>query len=180
MQTVTDALNSRVARVCALVAYCAVVIALTLLKSFYRIGYLWDPANQSRRGLSLIPFSDLIHARSIFGPVFGYGGNIAFFIPVGVLAFVLWRNVSRAVVFGAVFSVLMEVSQFLFALGLTDIDDLLMNTLGAVIGAVFARWAGPRWFPVWVALSIAVTVVFAGLVLAGERLGDPAQVREVY
>ena len=37
----------------SLAAYSCVVVALTMLKSFYRIGYLWDPANQSRRGLSL-------------------------------------------------------------------------------------------------------------------------------
>lgn len=173
-------LRTRSAQVASLVAYSGVVVALTLLKSFYRIGYLWDPANQSRRGLSLLPFSELVGAHSVFGPLFGYGGNIAFFIPVGVLAYVLWRKVSVAVLVGAVFSLAMEVAQYVFALGLSDVDDLLMNTVGAALGAVIARWAGPRWFPLWVVLDVVAAGVFAGLVVAGERLGDPAQVREIY
>lgn len=164
----------------SLAAYSCVVVALTMLKSFYRIGYLWDPANQSRRGLSLVPFHEVADAQSVFAPLFGYGGNIAFFVPVGVLAYVVFGRAGRAIAFGAAFSLLMETAQYVFALGLTDVDDLITNTLGAALGAGVAVLAGPRFHRVWVVLGYAVALVFAGLVLAGERLGDPDKVRQVY
>ena len=171
---------SRGAAAGSLAAYGCVVVALTMLKSFYRIGYLWDPANQLRRGLSLVPFHELADAQSVFAPVFGYGGNIAFFVPVGVLAWVVFGRAGRAIACAALFSLAMEVGQYVFALGLSDVDDLIMNTLGAALGVGVAKLAGPRLHPLWVTLGYAVALVFAGLVLAGGRLGDPSKVREVY
>nr|VDG61899.1 teicoplanin resistance protein [Streptococcus thermophilus] len=156
----------------ALAAYSGVVIALTMLKAFYRIGYLWDPANQVRRDISLAPFSDLIEAKSWFGPLFGYGGNIAFFVPVGVLAFILFERTRRpvlaATLLGAGFSLLIEISQYVFSLGYSDIDDLLMNTLGAFVGAKIAQWCGSRMYKVWIGLTYGAVFLFISLVLAGE------------
>lgn len=167
----------------ALVCYSGVVVALTMLKAFYRIGYLWDPANQMRRGISLVPFDDLVDATSWFGPLFEYGGNIAFFVPLGMLAFILFQRVSRpvlvATLLGAGFSLLIEVSQYIFALGYSDIDDLLMNSVGALIGAVFAKACGPKLYGLWIGLAYAATAVFLGLVLAGESLGDPSKIKQL-
>lgn len=167
----------------ALAAYSGVVIALTMLKAFYRIGYLWDPANQVRRDISLVPFSDLVEATSWFGPLFGYGGNIAFFVPVGVLAFILFERTRRPVLvttlFGAGFSLLIEVSQYVFSLGYSDVDDFLMNTLGAFIGAKIARVCGPRLHKVWIGLTYGAVFLFISLVLAGESLGDPEKTKQV-
>lgn len=175
--------TSRRATAGALAAYSGVVIALTLLKAFFRIGYLWDPANQMRRGVSLVPFSDLVEAKSWFGPLFGYGGNVAFFIPVGVLAFILFerqhRPVLTATLFGAGFSLLIEVSQYVFGLGYSDIDDFLMNTLGAFIGAKIAQWCGPRLHKVWIGLAYGVVFLFTSLVLAGESFGDSDKIKQV-
>lgn len=167
----------------ALIGYSGVVIALTMLKAFYRIGYLWDPANQLRRGVSLAPFDEVINATSWFGPVFEYGGNIAFFVPVGMLAFILFRRLPRpllaATLLGAGFSLLIEAAQFIFALGYTDIDDFMMNTLGALIGALLAKVCGPKLYWLWIGLAFAAVTVFIGLVIAGESLGDPSKVKQL-
>ncbi|HIW95224.1 MAG TPA: VanZ family protein [Candidatus Corynebacterium gallistercoris] len=177
----------------ALAVYTAVMVSLVMLKSFYRIGYLWDPANQRRRGVSLQPLAEL-GGGTWFGPLFSYGGNVAFFVPFGVLVYVLLWNQrrwgervrgerSRLIVvntlIGMATSVAMEAAQYVFALGHTDIDDLLFNTLGAAVGAGFAALCGPRWHKVWVWLALAVGVVFAVLVGLGERLGDPDKVVDV-
>nr|WP_269208610.1 VanZ family protein [Corynebacterium aquatimens] len=160
-----------------------VVIALTMLKAFYRIGYLWDPANQMRRGVSLLPLDEFVGATSWFKPIFEYGGNVAFFIPVGMLAYILFerstRQIMTATLFGAGFSLLVEVSQYVFALGFSDIDDLVMNTLGAFIGATLAKWCGPKLHGLWVALSYVAAVVFVGLLIAGESLGDPSKIKNI-
>lgn len=164
----------------ALAVYSTVMIALTMLKAFYRIGYLWDPAVHRYRELRLIPFEDLVGAVSWFAPLFGYLGNIAFFVPFGVLVYMLLIDVRRTVLVGFLASLAIEIAQYVFALGYSDIDDLLMNTLGAFLGALVAAALGPRWHKVWIGLALALGVVFAVLVGLGERLGDPDKVVEVY
>ena len=163
----------------ALVAYCAIIVSLTMLKAFFVIGLLWIPENQRVRGLSLIPLNDLWESSSLFTQVFGYGGNFAFFVPFGVLFYLLCGRIGLTTLFGAGFSLLIEISQYLFQLGFSDIDDFLFNTLGAAAGAWIATWAGPRARWLWIALTAVLVVVFAALVILGTRLGDPDRVAEV-
>lgn len=58
--------------------------------------------------------------------------NIAFFVPFGIL-FPLkkWYVV---LISACAFSVLIESAQYLFKLGLCELDDVICNTLGAMIG----------------------------------------------
>lgn len=100
--------------------------------------------------------------------------------PGGVLAFVVFGRAWKALAFGTALSLAMEVGQYIFALGLTDIDDLIMNTLGAAVGVGVAKLGGPKLHPLWVGLGYSVVLVFLGLVLAGDRLGDPDKVKQVY
>lgn len=173
---------SRALTVAALLVYSAVMITLTTLKSFYRIGYLWDPEVHRRRELRLTPFGEIGDTTNWFIPVFGYLGNLAFFVPFGLVVYVLLFRTSRPLLYatlaGLGFSVAIEGAQFLFALGYTDIDDVLMNTLGGFLGAWIARLFGPRFHGVWVRLALVVGAIFAVLVGLGERLGDPAKIVE--
>jgi len=62
--------------------------------------------------------------------------NILLFIPFGIYISVLrseWPLLKR-VLSAAALSLAFEVVQFIFALGRTDVTDLLGNTLGGVIG----------------------------------------------
>lgn len=156
----------------SLAAWTAVMVALTTLKPFYQIGYLWKPENQRARELRWMPL-DEFSGGSWFGPLFEYAGNTAFFIPFGMLVFSLCRSIKTTAAWGFGLSLVLEVCQYAFALGRTDIDDLLFNTLGALIGAAFARLCGERLFPVWRWLAIAAAAVFLVLVILGPRLGDP-------
>lgn len=171
--------------VVALVAYGAVVVALTMLKAFYRIGLLWRPEAQRERSLGLIPFAQMWEGPSWFGPLFDVAGNVAFFVPVGVLLVVALHDRRRAhpvrdaTLIGAALSLAIEVLQYVFALGHSDVTDLVAYTLGALVGAVIARLCGPRAYPVWIGLALLVAAVFAVLVALGPRLGDPDRVREL-
>lgn len=62
--------------------------------------------------------------------------NIVVFIPFGILCgFVFYQpSMSKAVIVGFVFSLIIEVSQFLFSRGVAEVDDIMHNTLGCVIG----------------------------------------------
>ena len=85
--------------------------------------------------LNLIPFSA--------GPIdsVGYMLNVVLFMPLGFVLPLLWPKEDRfwKILFaGVAFSLLIEMSQLL-NLRSTDIDDLLLNTLGAVIGFALYR-----------------------------------------
>lgn len=76
--------------------------------------------------------------------------NVVLFVPLGLLLPCCWEGFDRighAALFGFLFSLAIELSQLL-NFRVTDIDDLIANTLGAVVGcliflalrAVFPRW----------------------------------------
>ena len=62
--------------------------------------------------------------------------NVVAFVPFGVFAYVLWQEKSFLSQILPVFltSLGFEVIQFIFAIGATDITDLITNTSGGVIG----------------------------------------------
>lgn len=59
-------------------------------------------------------------------------GNMLLFIPLGVA--LKWSGVKDVKKAGLLASLLIEILQFTFALGTFECDDLIHNTLGAVIG----------------------------------------------
>ena len=62
-------------------------------------------------------------------------GNIVMFLPVGFFVPLLWRGITfgKTVWVGFLCSLCIELCQLLLPRG-TDVDDLWLNTLGAVIG----------------------------------------------
>lgn len=70
-------------------------------------------------------------------------GNIAIFVPLGfLLPIILRRKVHtlKSVVITSFFvSLAMETSQLVFNLGIFDVDDIMLNMLGAVIGYIIYR-----------------------------------------
>lgn len=63
-------------------------------------------------------------------------GNIVMFLPIGFCLPLLWRVKARwGVLAGALISLFIELSQLRLARG-TDVDDLILNTLGAFLGAL--------------------------------------------
>lgn len=84
--------------------------------------------------VNLLPFSQEVDWT-------GYALNVLLFMPLGVLLPLLcpwWARLRRVAAAGLSLSLLIEVSQ-LFNNRSTDVDDLLMNTLGAVLGFVLFR-----------------------------------------
>lgn len=73
--------------------------------------------------------------------------NVLLFVPLGVLARVLWRrNLGQVVVIGFACSLLIEVTQLTgnfgtapFVYRIFDVDDLMTNTLGAAFGWAMAN-----------------------------------------
>ena len=120
----------------------------------------WDP------NISLIPLSDEKNLRFFLQ----LGLNAAMFAPFGFLLPVLWRKCRKwkvTVLAGFLLSLTIEVLQ-MFCFRATDVDDLLMNTLGAGLGYSLARiffhkkWTrdtGPGTFKVSDSLSLTVSIL---------------------
>ena len=69
--------------------------------------------------------------------------NILMLLPIGVSLSFVWKSPKRILVFGFLFSCLIETSQLLTGRGLFEIDDILHNTLGVYLGTLLYR-AGKR------------------------------------
>lgn len=67
--------------------------------------------------------------------IINFLGNIGLFMPIGFGIPLLWKNISlkKLVIIAATASLFIEVCQLPQARG-TDIDDIWINTLGAVLG----------------------------------------------
>jgi glycopeptide antibiotics resistance protein len=69
--------------------------------------------------------------------------NILLFVPFGVLcdANRLWKKI----VCGFLLSVLVEIVQYYFMLGYCELDDILNNTIGTVLGCVSVYIVNNLW-----------------------------------
>lgn len=92
---------------------------------------------------NLIPFKEIIrffkYRRVIGWPAFliNMVGNVAAFMPCGFFLPVVSRRSKRwqnTVVFSFAFSFMLETLQLVFKVGSFDVDDMLLNTLGAALG----------------------------------------------
>jgi glycopeptide antibiotics resistance protein len=67
--------------------------------------------------------------------------NIVLFLPMGFLLPVIWReyrSIKRTVFMGLMTSIIIEILQ-IFTFRLTDIDDLITNTFGTILGYYFGK-----------------------------------------
>jgi glycopeptide antibiotics resistance protein len=86
------------------------------------------------RGINLVPFASKAHTGQL--NLIGMVLNLLFFIPFGLLLSVLLKQVSfwRKLLYIFMFSVAVELIQFVFAIGITDITDVIMNAGGGLLG----------------------------------------------
>ncbi len=73
-------------------------------------------------------------------------GNIACFIPLGYLpplVFQKHRGFFKTLLLGLSFILFIEITQLLTGLGEFDIDDIILNMLGAIIGALTYKALNP-------------------------------------
>ena len=96
------------------------------------IGYTAKQADM----ISLIPFYFLFDRYD--GWLTNIIGNIAMFIPVGIVWPICFRkldSIKKTIFAGMVFTLSIELTQLLCPERHTDIDDLILNSSGVVIGA---------------------------------------------
>ncbi|MHA3065750.1 VanZ family protein [Lacticaseibacillus saniviri] len=132
-------------KVAIFAGYIILLLALTVFRHAY---YPWQLHFYFDRPLSAIntqPFIETIKlsaGRSQFDFWYQSLGNIGWFVPFGFgLPWISQhRRSGLAVVFwGIVLSLGIETMQFLLISGIADIDDVIFNTLGALVGWLLYR-----------------------------------------
>ncbi len=106
--------------------YCFAVIAITFVSR--------EPG--SRDGLDLLLFSTFSHKlEDNIYPV----ENVILFIPFGFLMPILskrFQNMLHCLILGSIFSIIIEISQYFAKRGYCQIDDIMTNTIGALVGYI--------------------------------------------
>ena len=100
---------------------------------------LLDPDEIFNCRINLIPFVYLLDYENEAHMIFNVFGNILMFVPTGILLPVLYKRLDKyykVIGTGFLISLAIEILQLPFADRTSDVDDLIMNTLGVAIGYV--------------------------------------------
>lgn len=96
---------------------------------------------------NLIPFREIERFwkyRKVLGiySFYNLAGNVLGFVPAGFFIPILWKK-RRGFLFTLCvtfeMSLLVEVLQLVFRVGSFDVDDLILNTFGGILGYVFLK-----------------------------------------
>ena len=97
----------------------------------------FDPSAVFPFKLNLIPFVHLLEYDSKKDLLLNVIGNTTMFIPTGIILPIIYKKLNsfwKVIGVGALISLCIEIIQLPFFERASDIDDLLLNTLGVAIG----------------------------------------------
>ena len=96
-----------------------------------------DSANVFPFRTNFIPLVNLFDYEIMSEAVINFVGNTTMFIPIGIIWPIVYKELDtpiKTIAAGAGFSLLIEILQLPFFDRVSDIDDLLLNTIGFAIG----------------------------------------------
>ena len=124
--------------ICLFLAYISILVYLLFFAESYGRGmegafydYNIRPFREIRRYLS---YWEILGIRTVF---LNLAGNIIGFVPFGALLPIFIRSVRNAwkvTLLSLEISAIIEVSQLIFRVGCFDVDDMILNTLGGLLG----------------------------------------------
>lgn len=120
--------------------YIAVVLRITVFRSSFTLQNL---CQNGRIILTLFEgYVDLIRRGDWFAFTYLFVGNVIWFVPFGMyLQYMgISKKLMRTALYGFLFSLLIETLQYVFGTGFSELDDMVLNTLGAWIGGAAVRF----------------------------------------
>ncbi len=119
-----------------------------ILFALYAMLMLWllfgQRMGQPSGGVNLIPLATaadflrlLAAGRNVRHAVINLAGNVVMFVPLGLLlplSFDSLHRFRRCMAASAVIIICVELVQLITRLGVCDVDDLILNLIGAAIG----------------------------------------------
>lgn len=108
---------------------------------------VFDAAKIFPLRIHLIPLVHLFKYGKVKNMIWNVVGNTAMFIPSGIILPVVYRKLNsfwKVIAVGALMSLCIEFLQLPFPSRTSDVDDLILNTLGTAAGygifAIFRRF----------------------------------------
>lgn len=126
------------------------VLYQKLLSAYFSIGYFILLYNllfvsgrygMSSKKISLVPFKTInSYLQSILYSnnsiaIINVVGNIVLFIPIGLIISIYLNNKILNFIILLLVPITIEIMQFITASGVTDIDDVILNFFGEIVGA---------------------------------------------
>jgi glycopeptide antibiotics resistance protein len=125
-----------------LAVYSGILIKLLVLKNIvFKIGrFRFRFADRGNRQANFLPFKTILfylqgNPTWLIATI-NLVGNIALFIPIGFLASIVYPKMTwqKFLVLGITFSLVIELMEVVLRVGIFDIDDIILNALGIMIG----------------------------------------------
>jgi len=137
--------------------YLVTLFKITVFKYPNTVFCMLSGESWGARSLNLVPFGTvseylqfILSGKVIIG-VANILGNLIIFFPLGYIAALLFpkmRKLTRILILAFIFSLAIEVCQYIFACGSADIDDIILNTLGGMVGywvyILISRYLEPK------------------------------------
>lgn len=98
---------------------------------------IFDMATAWPFRMNLVPFVNLLDYDSKFDLLLNIIGNSAMFIPTGIMTPLIYKNLGsfkKVMLTGFLMSLCIEIIQLPFAVRASDVDDLILNTVGCLMG----------------------------------------------
>lgn len=122
------------------IIYMALLLGITVFRPW---ALSWNHFLQG--SLNLKPFTEyvrLLEKGELLRTLYLFLGNIAAFMPFGM--YLAYRKPEgkpgRIVLYGFLLSLAIECMQYVLGTGYTELDDLILNTVGAGVGAKLNKW----------------------------------------
>lgn len=145
------------------ITYICILIWILLFKMSFSFNEI-----DHNRSINLIPFygSVVVNGKVYINEIIN---NILVFVPVGIYICMLkqnWSIIQKSLV-AFILSFGIESLQFIFAIGATDITDIIGNTLGGVMGIgifyLFAKIFKSKVISIFNILALVATVGLVGM-----------------
>ena len=118
------------------VLYLLILFRITVFRSG------WYDNSFFRGHIELIPFQDIfgyLFDGRWFDFVYLFFGNILWFVPFGIVCGAKKQGIWKTILWTFLLSLTIEVLQFVFSSGYSDVEDLILNTLGGLFGFLLYR-----------------------------------------
>lgn len=119
--------------------YIVVLLRITVFRTNFSLSHVMENGT-----INLSLFQDYIpfmrQGRWILF-LYLFVGNIIWFVPLGSILLLTGKakRIWSVALCGLLLSLIIETLQFIFGTGVSELDDLVLNTTGACIGAVIVR-----------------------------------------
>lgn len=156
-----------------IIVYGYLLLSIVLFKTLESPMDLLTGNHPDYRSLNLIPFQDMWNSNlSASSNKTSIIGNIILFVPLGVFLKLSLSeqklNPLKSILIVLASSLLIETIQYIARIGVSDINDVILNTAGGMIGillsSILLRWMGrAKALKVVAVLGAVVAVMMIGL-----------------